>query len=74
MKAAEAQLGIKRSDETVGMGGADAVVLWKLHEKGDKKALPLLKKYNAEDIVNLEEIMGFVYSGMKEKCGFGKKK
>ena len=51
-KAVERQLGITR--ELSGIGGLDAVWLWrKLREGGDRVALQTLLKYNEEDVVNL---------------------
>jgi uncharacterized protein YprB with RNaseH-like and TPR domain len=57
LKKIEVELGITRSEDTVGISGFDAVRLWKQYEKGDQDALELLLEYNREDIVNLETIM-----------------
>ncbi|MDW7727637.1 MAG: ribonuclease H-like domain-containing protein [Candidatus Methanoperedens sp.] len=67
LKNIECMLGLKRSGDTVGISGFDAVRLWKKYERGDKKALELLVKYNTEDIVNLETIMDMTYPVMLEK-------
>lgn len=51
-KAVERQLGITR--ELSGIGGLDAVWLWrKFRDGGDQAALKTLLKYNEEDVVNL---------------------
>ncbi len=50
-KAVEAKLGIER--ELQGIGGWDAVLLWRRHQNGDEEALPILLKYNREDVINL---------------------
>jgi uncharacterized protein YprB with RNaseH-like and TPR domain len=51
-KAVERQLGISR--ELSGIGGLDAVWLWrKFRDGGDRAALQTLLKYNEEDVVNL---------------------
>jgi hypothetical protein len=67
LKNIECMLGLKRSGDTVGISGFDAVRLWKKYERGDKKALELLVKYNTEDIVNLETIIEMTYPVMLEK-------
>jgi uncharacterized protein YprB with RNaseH-like and TPR domain len=51
-KAVERKLGISR--ELTGLGGLDAVWLWrKFRYGGDRAALKTLLKYNEEDVVNL---------------------
>lgn len=67
LKKIEGMLGLKRSGDTQGISGFDAVRLWKKYERGDSKALDILVKYNTEDIVNLETIMEMTYPLMVEK-------
>ncbi|UCD91898.1 MAG: ribonuclease H-like domain-containing protein [Methanobacteriota archaeon] len=67
LKAIERQVGVSRSDETDGLSGWDAVVLWKKHLRGDRNALNLLEKYNLEDIVNLETLSDLVYDELKRE-------
>lgn len=50
-KAVEVKLGIER--ELQGIGGLDAVILWRKHQQGDEEALLVLLKYNQEDVKNL---------------------
>ncbi len=57
LKKIEVELGITRSEDTVGISGFDAVRLWNQYEKGDQDALELLLEYNREDIVNLQTII-----------------
>ncbi|WP_406662626.1 ribonuclease H-like domain-containing protein [Methanolobus sp. ZRKC3] len=57
LKMIEVELGITRSEDTVGISGFDAVRLWNQYERGDQEALELLLEYNREDIVNLETII-----------------
>ena len=57
LKRIELELGITRSEDTVGISGFDAVRLWQQYERGDQEALELLLEYNREDIVNLETII-----------------
>lgn len=77
LKNIECMLGLKRSGDTQGISGFDAVRLWNKYERGDEKALELLVKYNTEDIMNLETIMELTYPVMVEKvkgisCGAGR--
>ncbi len=65
LKRIERRLGIERSDETAGMGGFDAVRLWAAYEAGDDDALDTLVAYNREDVVNLEPLAEFAYTGMR---------
>jgi uncharacterized protein YprB with RNaseH-like and TPR domain len=67
LKKIEHSLGVKRSDETEGLSGFDAVRLWNRYELGDEDALDILIKYNAEDVVNLERIIEMTYPKMVEK-------
>ncbi|MDD5189939.1 MAG: ribonuclease H-like domain-containing protein [Dehalococcoidales bacterium] len=53
-KAVEVKLGIER--ELQGIGGWDAVLLWRRHQEGDAEALPVLLKYNQEDVKNLKTL------------------
>lgn len=50
-KAVEHQTGHRRVLE--GMGGWEAIVLWKRHMRGDATALATLLRYNAEDVDGL---------------------
>ncbi|WP_440945710.1 ribonuclease H-like domain-containing protein [Methanosarcina sp. T3] len=68
LKNIEKVLGIRRSEDTDGMDGFDAVRLWRQYEKGDKGALDLLLKYNREDIVNLKTIIELTYPKMVQKA------
>lgn len=68
LKAVEKSVGIDRSEETVGLSGWDAVVLWKRHLRGDENALDLLEKYNLEDIKNLETLSDLAYDELKREC------
>jgi len=69
LKRIEQQLGIERSPETQGLDGWDAVRLWREWEQGSEESLELLKAYNREDIVNLEQLMRFAYRGLCERTG-----
>ena len=69
LKNIERQLDIQRSPETSGLDGWDAVRLWREWERGSKDALELLKRYNGEDVVNLETLMRYAYQGLRAQTG-----
>jgi uncharacterized protein YprB with RNaseH-like and TPR domain len=66
LKRIECTLEIKRSDETKGITGFDAVRLWNRYECGDEEALDILVRYNREDVMNLERIIEMVYPVLVE--------
>ncbi|MBW2997664.1 ribonuclease H-like domain-containing protein [Candidatus Woesearchaeota archaeon] len=67
LKKIEERLKIRRSDNTEGLSGEDAVHLWRDYTKnGNKESLNLLVEYNTEDIVNLKPLADFVFKGMKK--------
>lgn len=66
LKKVERSLGIKRSKETEGISGLDAVRLWNKYERGNDEALELLIKYNGEDVENLEKLVETTYPMMVE--------
>lgn len=68
LKAVEKEVGIARSEDTDGLTGWDAVVLWKRHLRGDKNALDLLERYNLEDIANLETLSDLAYERLRKEC------
>lgn len=47
-KGVEQSLGVKRTTE--GVDGLEAIALWERHVRGDKSALEILLRYNAEDL------------------------
>ncbi len=61
LKKIEQQLGISRSDETDGLTGKDAIILWNRYMSGDLNALDTLIQYNKEDVVNLETLAEIAY-------------
>jgi len=66
LKSIEKRLGIARSDETDGLGGWDAVKLWREYQAGSRAALDVLIAYNREDVVNLERLAEIAYGKMRE--------
>ena len=61
LKSVEQQLGIRRSEETRGLSGFDAVRLWWQWRSGDRASLEKLLAYNAEDVINLERLLRIAY-------------
>jgi len=68
LKSIESQVGILRSEETMGLGGFDAVRLWHAYDAGDDDALDLLLEYNMEDVVNLQPLAELAYEGLRSLC------
>ncbi len=68
LKKIEKQLGICRGEDTDGLGGLDAIRLWRRYSTlGDDQALETLIAYNREDVVNLEYLAGYAYQHLKER-------
>ncbi len=69
LKGVEWQLGIRRSPQTQGLNGWDAVRLWwQWHDFGDKRALQLLLDYNREDVVHLRPLLQMAYQQLWARC------
>jgi uncharacterized protein YprB with RNaseH-like and TPR domain len=69
LKKLEKHLGMERSEETTGLDGYDAVILWERSRRGREDALELLLRYNREDTVNLMDIARHVYRGLRASTG-----
>lgn len=65
LKAIERSFGLSRASEIEGMGGYEAVLLWKAYQWGDEGALDRLILYNTADIVHLKPLMERGYQEMK---------
>jgi hypothetical protein len=61
LKAIEAALGLQRDRDVRDLSGFDAVLLWRRHLRGDRRALDLLVQYNRADVVHLKSIMEICY-------------
>lgn len=60
LKSIERQTSLAREQDELGqLDGYDAILLWRLHKEGDRRALPTLLRYNAEDIVGLKPLLEF---------------
>lgn len=57
LKRIEPLFGLTRPPDLAGLDGYDAVLLWERHCRGDRRALPLLRRYNREDVLNLKVLM-----------------
>jgi uncharacterized protein len=62
LKLLEEEAGIGRPPHLAGLGGWDAVLLWRRHLEGDRAALRLLVEYNLYDAVNLRTLMSLAYN------------
>jgi uncharacterized protein YprB with RNaseH-like and TPR domain len=67
LKLLEAETGVGRPAHLAGLGGRDAVRLWRAHRAGDAGALRLLAEYNLHDAVNLRTLMDLGYNRMIER-------
>lgn len=68
LKKIERRLSIRRSPETEGLDGFDAVRLWHEYQCGSQEALELLIRYNREDVENLAGLMDLAYEGLRARC------
>jgi uncharacterized protein YprB with RNaseH-like and TPR domain len=55
------KLGLQRDRDVRDLSGFDAVLLWRRHLRGDRRALDLLVQYNRADVVHLKSIMELCY-------------
>jgi uncharacterized protein YprB with RNaseH-like and TPR domain len=69
LKLLEEAQGIDRPPHLAGLGGWDAVLLWRRHEAGDRAALRLLVEYNLHDAVNLHALAALGYNRTVERLG-----
>lgn len=67
LKKIEKEFGIKRSPETDGLTGMDAVRLWREYQRGSDSAMEKLIAYNREDVVNLEKLAEIAYHRMRRR-------
>lgn len=65
LKRIEREFGIRRSPETEGLTGFDAVKMWRDHLRGRPGALERLTAYNREDVVNLEPLMEHAFERLR---------
>ncbi|HLT28918.1 MAG TPA: ribonuclease H-like domain-containing protein [Myxococcaceae bacterium] len=72
LKQIERGLGLDRSTAIDGVGGMDAVLLWRAWlETRDPSVLQLLVEYNLYDAINLRSLLHRVLDGLLEQSGFG---
>jgi hypothetical protein len=67
LKLLERETGVGRPAHLAGLGGRDAVRLWRAHQAGDPAALRLFAEYNLLDAVNLRTLMDLAYNRMIER-------
>ena len=61
LKRIEQDFALERQDEVRGLDGWEAVLLWRRHLDGDRRALGTLIRYNRADTVNLKPLMEQTY-------------
>jgi len=69
LKSVERQVGIARDESVDGLGGYEAVLLWRAHTQGRPGALDTLVSYNREDTANLHTLAGIIYERLREATG-----
>ncbi len=67
LKRIEDELGLSRPGPLAGMSGFDAVTLWYAHKRGDPDALPILRRYLAEDVVGLAPLAERAFNFLAEE-------
>jgi uncharacterized protein YprB with RNaseH-like and TPR domain len=68
LKSVEAQVGLSRSAETTGLGGWDAVRLWREWRWGREESLRKLLAYNGEDVTNMIPLAELAYRNLRERA------
>jgi hypothetical protein len=51
------------------LSGYDAVLLWRRHLRGDRRALDLLIEYNRADVLHLKTILEVCYARLASQAG-----
>lgn len=67
LKLLEQETGVGRPPHLHGVGGLDAVRLWRAARDGDAAALRLFAEYNLHDAVNLKALMELGYNRLLER-------
>ena len=73
LKRIESALHIARVPETDGLGGMDAVRLWRAYRRGGAgadEARRLLLAYNKEDVVNMETLLRYALPRLQARAGY----
>ncbi len=69
LKKVERLVGISRGADVEGLGGYEAVLLWRAHMDGVPGALETLVSYNREDTANLHTLAWIIYERLREATG-----
>ena len=74
LKAIEQQAKVGRPSELSALSGYDAVLLWRMWQRGNEGARDTLVRYNAEDVASLPALAEIVYNRLAgrlptEVCG-----
>lgn len=65
LKKIEKRLGLARGDAIDGLGGYEAVKLWRAWERGDREALDRLLEYNRADVENMVPLAEEAYRRLR---------
>jgi len=69
LKAIERRLVGERDPDLDGLSGAEAVALWRAHERGCPRALPRLSRYNQADVDALVALAPLVHARLERALG-----
>lgn len=67
LKSIEQQAKVGRPSELSALGGYDAVLLWRMWQRGSEAARDTLVRYNAEDVASLPALAEIVYNRLSER-------
>jgi len=70
LKVVEQQAGLARPSDLQGLTGYDAVLLWRLYQRGHQGALETLVRYNAEDVAVLLPLAALTYNLLARELPF----
>ena len=67
LKSIEQQAKVGRPSELSALSGYDAVLLWRMWQRGSEGARDTLVRYNAEDVASLPALAEIVYNRLAER-------
>jgi hypothetical protein len=70
LKVVEEWTGLARPSGLQGLSGYDAVLLWRLYQRGHRGALETLVRYNAEDVAALLPLAALTYNMLARELPF----
>ncbi|MFH1058609.1 MAG: ribonuclease H-like domain-containing protein [Pseudomonadota bacterium] len=67
LKRIERMVGLSRPAQVEGLGGWEAVLLWRRHLAGEPGALETLLAYNAQDVINLFPLLDLAVARLRQR-------